>query len=91
MVSWLETTAVRVSIRPEKLHLTSTEEARLQGRIHTRLFLGNHWRYQIHSPAGRLLMTRQNAGRDDVGEGESVGLTWDSSQVRVMRQEQHDG
>jgi putative spermidine/putrescine transport system ATP-binding protein len=83
--------AVRVSIRPEKLHLTSTEEARLQGRIHTRLFLGNHWLYQIDSPAGRLLMTRQNAGRDDVGEGESVGLTWDSSQVRVMRQEQHDG
>jgi putative spermidine/putrescine transport system ATP-binding protein len=85
------TDSIRVSIRPEKLQFTNVGEGRLNGRIHTRLFLGNHWLYQVDTPAGRLLVTRQNTGIENPREGGDIGLTWDPGAIRELPGEQADG
>ena len=82
---------VNLSIRPEKLHFTDKGTGQLIGRVHTRLFLGNHWLYQLDSPVGQLLVTRPNAGQEDARVGEEVGITWAADGVRIVREEAHNG
>ena len=75
---------VQVSLRPEKLVFTAPESGRIQGTIQTRLFLGNHWLYQIESPLGELLVTRPNDGADSPAEGAQIGLDWPTAACRVL-------
>lgn len=76
--------AVNLSIRPEKLHFTSPAEGRITGRVHTRLFLGNHWLFQVDSPVGPLLVTVENSGGPVVEENEQIGLTWKPGEIRIL-------
>ena len=76
--------AVNLSIRPEKLHFTSAADGRLIGRVHTRLFLGNHWIFQVDSPVGALLVTVENSGNPVVEENEQIGLTWKPGEIRIL-------
>ena len=78
---------VQVSLRPEKLIFTAPEAGRIQGKIQTRLFLGNHWLYQIDSPLGELLVTRPNDGADSPAEGAQIGLDWPITACRVLAQD----
>jgi putative spermidine/putrescine transport system ATP-binding protein len=82
---------VQLSVRPEKLLLTAPAEGRFKGRVHTRIFLGNHWVYQIESPFGPLLASHHNSGTQSVAEGEEVGLTWAVEELRVLAPEAGDG
>ncbi len=82
---------VNVSVRPEKLHLTTPQDGALQGRVLTRIFLGNHWVYQVQSPIGRLLVTQQNTGQDSAREGEEVGISWSVDGIRVLAAEADHG
>lgn len=80
---------IKVSIRPERLELTETVHGQLKGRIRTRLFLGNHWLYQVDSSAGELLITLPNLGSMEIGVGDDVGVRWDPGAVRVLPEETH--
>ncbi len=82
--------AVALSIRPEKLHFTAPGEGRVKGRVHTRLFLGNHWLFQIDSPVGRLLVTVENSGGPVVEENTEIGLSWKPGEIRVLPVETAD-
>jgi len=75
---------VMLSIRPEKLHFCAPEEGRLRGRLHTRLFLGNHWMFQVDSGVGPLLVTVENAGGPTVEEGAEIGITWKPGEIRIL-------
>ncbi|MBV8753911.1 MAG: ABC transporter ATP-binding protein [Hyphomicrobiales bacterium] len=65
------------SIRPEKISFVlDGADAALAGTVRTRVFQGAHWLYQIDTPAGGLIVIRQNAGDIMPGEGTPVRLTW---------------
>ena len=65
------------SIRPEKISFVlDGAGAGLAGTVRTRVFQGAHWLYQIDTPAGALIVIRQNAGDMVPGEGAPVRLTW---------------
>ncbi len=82
---------VNVSVRPEKLHLTAPKDGKLKGQVETRIFLGNHWVYQVQSPIGQLLVTQQNTGQESAREGEEVGVSWSMDGIRVLAGESSDG
>ncbi|WP_435103538.1 ABC transporter ATP-binding protein [Arhodomonas sp. AD133] len=79
-----------ISIRPERVELTDPGEGALQATVRTRLFLGDHWLYQLDSPVGELLATRPNRGGSGVRVGEQVGVRWSAEGVRVVTEEHGD-
>ncbi len=70
-------------IRPEKLQFT-TDSPIVSGRVSARVFLGNHWLFQIDTPLGVLQLTHPNSGQPQAGEGDPVGLTWSAEHVHVV-------
>ena len=82
---------VHLSIRPEKLHFTELSEARIRGRIRTRVFLGNHFMFHLDTPVGRLLLTMENSGGSVKGEDEEIGLTWNPGEIRIVQGGRVDG
>ena len=71
-------------VRPEKLAFTS-DGGIVRGRIGARVFLGQHWLYQIETPLGVLQLTEANIGVPGAAEGDDVGVTWSPEHVRVIR------
>jgi putative spermidine/putrescine transport system ATP-binding protein len=63
-----------VSLRPERIRFNG--DGRLEGRIATRIFQGNHWLYQVETAAGTVTVIRQNDGATAPAEGEAVRLDW---------------
>src|SRR5262249_30244114 len=58
------------SIRPEKISFAlDGAGAGLAGTVRTRVFQGAHWLYQVDTPAGALIVIRQNMGDMVPGEG----------------------
>ena len=78
---------VLCTLRPEKIRLTH-EGGRLEGRVLSRIFLGNHWLFQVGTGLGELLVYRQNAGGFLPEEGGAVGLDWDDAALLVLAAEQ---
>ena len=74
------------SLRPEKIRL-STTGGRLVGTVLSRIFLGNHWLFQVATGVGELLIYRQNAGEAVPEEGVTVGLDWDDAALLVLAEE----
>ena len=70
-------------VRPEKVRFTS-EGALVCGRVAARVFLGNHWLFQIDTPLGAFQVTQANAGLPTVAEGDEVGLTWVAEHAHVV-------
>jgi putative spermidine/putrescine transport system ATP-binding protein len=71
-------------VRPEKV-LFAGADALVHGRVSARVFLGNHWLFQVDTPLGPLQATQVNAGLPGVAEGDSVGLVWAAEHARVVR------
>jgi putative spermidine/putrescine transport system ATP-binding protein len=66
-----------ITIRPEKIAFAPAGQAdALPGTVKTRIFQGNHWLYQIDTPAGLVIVIRQNTGEAVPAEGEAVRLFW---------------
>ncbi len=64
-----------ISIRPEKLTISHKPTSGLSGRIKTRVFQGDHWLFQIDTPAGMATVIRPNDGTAVPAEHDLVGLT----------------
>jgi putative spermidine/putrescine transport system ATP-binding protein len=66
-----------ITIRPEKIAFAPAGQVdALSGTIKTRIFQGNHWLYQVDTPAGLVIVIRQNTGEAVPAEGEAVRLFW---------------
>jgi putative spermidine/putrescine transport system ATP-binding protein len=70
-------------VRPEKVEITR-ESALVRGRISARVFLGNHWLFQVDTPLGPMQITHANTGLPQAGEGDEVGLRWSGEHARVV-------
>lgn len=69
-------------IRPEKINF-SNEDAILSGTVNARVFLGNHWLYQVETKLGVVQVTVPNDGLPKETEGDHVGLSWDANHARL--------
>lgn len=70
-------------IRPERMRFAG-HGALLQGHVSARVFLGNHWLFQIDTPLGEVRLTQPNTELPVVAEGHQVGLTWSPEDARVV-------
>lgn len=77
------TGAVDYIVRPEKVEITHGP-ALLRGRISARVFLGNHWLFQVDTALGTMQITHANTGLPQAGEGDEVGLNWSGQHARVI-------
>ena len=75
---------VLCSLRPEKLWVTPSATGRIQATVRSRLFLGNHWLFQISSALGDLLVYQQNTDQAPPEEGDAVGVDWHPASLRVL-------
>jgi putative spermidine/putrescine transport system ATP-binding protein len=74
------------TVRPEKISFVlDGGGAGLPGTVRTRVFQGAHWLYQVDTPAGSLIVIRQNAGDMVPGEGAPVRLTWRAEDMTIGR------
>jgi putative spermidine/putrescine transport system ATP-binding protein len=65
------------TIRPEKIAFADGEaRSALSGTVKTCIFQGNHWLYQVATPAGTVTLIRQNTGEPAPAEGAAVRITW---------------
>jgi putative spermidine/putrescine transport system ATP-binding protein len=72
------------TVRPEKISfLLDGGATGLSGTVRTRVFQGAHWLYQVDTPAGALIVIRQNAGDMVPGEGAPVRLTWRAEDMTI--------
>ena len=72
------------TVRPEKISFVlDGGGAGLAGTVRTRVFQGAHWLYQVDTPAGALIVIRQNAGDMVPGEGAPVRLTWRAEDMTI--------
>lgn len=71
-------------VRPEKIALANGTDSLVRGRISARVFLGNHWLFQVDTPLGTLQVTQANAGLPQVEEGADVGLCWRAEDARLV-------
>jgi putative spermidine/putrescine transport system ATP-binding protein len=63
-----------LAVRPEKMRFSA--DGKLGGKIVSRIFQGNHWLYRVETPAGAVIVIRQNDGQPGPGEGDAVRLAW---------------
>ncbi|WP_042259670.1 ABC transporter ATP-binding protein [Paraburkholderia heleia] len=82
--------AVNVYIRPEKVHLANGD-ARLTGRVTTRVFVGNQWLLAVETSLGKLHVAQPNRGAPPPEEGHVVGLAWTDDDLRVLTREGSHG
>jgi putative spermidine/putrescine transport system ATP-binding protein len=81
---------VNVYIRPEKVRLANGD-ARLLGRVATRVFVGNQWLLVVDTALGRLHVAQPNHGEPPPEEGREVGLAWTDDDLRVLGREVDHG
>lgn len=80
---------ILVGLRPEKIHLTSAETARISGQVKERFFLGSQWLYTIDTPAGEFTVTAANDGSNALEVSQTAGLSWDDSNLRLISTAQY--
>ena len=70
-------------VRPEKVGFADAG-ALVRGSVSARVFLGNHWLFQIETPLGTMQLTHANTGLPQAAEGDQVGLTWSAEHARIV-------
>jgi len=77
-----------VTVRPERIAFADPQHLpTLGGMIRARIFQGNHWLYQVDTPAGLVTVVRQNSGEAAPVEGDAVRLSWRGEDMVVSAAE----
>jgi len=76
--------AARIAIRPERIQLTSVEDAPITGRIQSISFVSGQMNYRIVLDGGHQIMAKEAAARAERSVGDSVGATWTANDVVVL-------
>jgi len=83
-------TAVRVSLRPEKIVLGDPGDG-LSATVGTAVFHGSHWLYTLEAPLGDLIAVAPNTGAPPWRSGAEVSLAWPRSALLVLPAESAHG
>jgi putative spermidine/putrescine transport system ATP-binding protein len=71
-------------VRPEKVEFAPAGSELVRGRVSARVFLGNHWLFQVDTPLGTMQLTHSNTGLPQAQEGDDVGLRWAPEHARLV-------
>jgi len=71
-------------VRPEKIVIGDPGASLLSGTVQLRVFLGNHWLYEVATPLGKVQITQTNVNAPSVKEGDTVGLLWMADHARIL-------
>jgi putative spermidine/putrescine transport system ATP-binding protein len=71
-------------VRPEKLRLCRPDEAFVSGQVEESIYAGSETRLLVRLASGTLMTVRRRAGLPPVAIGESVSITWDKEQARLL-------
>jgi putative spermidine/putrescine transport system ATP-binding protein len=74
----------RILVRPEKISFGEPGPGALPARVTNRVFQGNHWLVQFHTPLGDALVIRPNDGSACPVEGDEVHLVWRAEAMRTV-------
>lgn len=75
----------RVAVRPERITFAHEADAIVQGTVQSRTYLGDHWRFEIGTPVGRIVAHQPgSAPHSALRAGDRVGLRWDADAVIVL-------
>ena len=85
-INILEEAGQARALRPEKIRLVATADARVTGTVETANFLGGSTLYRIRAADGRSLLVREtHAGeRAPRDAGDSGGLTWNDADAVTL-------
>jgi putative spermidine/putrescine transport system ATP-binding protein len=75
--------AVDYIVRPEKVEFVKAN-ALVHGKVSARVFLGNHWLFQVETTLGTIQLTHPNTGLPQAAEGDDVGLTWSAENGHIV-------
>ncbi len=70
-------------VRPEKIEFVNHDPI-VRGRVSARVFLGNHWLFQVETPLGTVQVAYANTTPPSVAEGDEIGLRWDLDNARIV-------
>lgn len=71
-------------VRPEKIVVGDPSASALSGSVQLRVFLGNHWLYEVATALGKVQITQTNVAAPSVKEGDTVGLLWMAEHARIL-------
>lgn len=77
---------VKLSLRPEHIRIGKDAEdhaCRVSGQIHSRVFLGDRWIYDVNCVLGTLLVYGQS-GAAPFEDAETVSMSWDAAKLRIV-------
>ncbi|MDH2328288.1 ABC transporter ATP-binding protein [Cereibacter sp. SYSU M97828] len=76
--------AVEIALRPERIEVVDAASGIVSGCVTEKVFLGNQWLLRVATPLGDMIVLRRNAGRNEAGIGDTVGLTWNPEHLRIL-------
>jgi len=76
---------VQVSIRPEKL-MMSTEEPGLKVCVEAAIFLGASWLYRVSGNLGEMFVTQPNTGSASYKKGDTAWLSWQEGSLTLYEE-----
>jgi putative spermidine/putrescine transport system ATP-binding protein len=79
---------VTLSLRPEKISLSQTDEGYLKGTVTQVFFLGDRWLYHLDTALGELIVAGTNIGKNDIKEGDVFGLNWPTQAMQRLQEHQ---
>jgi len=71
-----------MTVRPEKVAFVA--DAGVPGLVQARVFQGTQWLFELETPAGQLMVIRQNDGQILPQENERVMVGWRPEDMRVI-------
>ena len=71
-----------MTVRPEKVAFVA--DSGVPGLVQARVFQGTQWLFEVETPAGQMMVIRQNDGQAMPQENERVMVGWRPEDMRVM-------
>lgn len=78
---------VCVNLRSEKIRIVEAGAGTLSGRVTVRVFQGSHWLLHVATAGGVAAVIKQNDDCAPPNEGDSVGLSWATSDAIIRSAE----
>src|SRR5262249_40508098 len=77
--------AAAIAVRPERIRITSVEEAPIAGRVQASSFVSGQMNYRIVLDDGHnLVVVKEAAARPERSIGEVVGISWTGNDVVIL-------
>ncbi len=75
---------VLISLRPERIEFVSQSDSIVSGTVAECVFRGDQWLFKVSTCLGDLLVMRRNSGNWEAKPAETVHLSWQPQDLRIV-------